>query len=89
MGFQHSSYRGVLRKELPCANCNDLYPRRILCASGMGEPRISIKTHLNRVLMGHKGDRHRGEWPKICGGELGTDVKSLNERARHPLLLWF
>lgn len=38
--FSATRYRGVLHKELPCANCNDLYPKRDLACSAQ-KPRFS------------------------------------------------
>jgi hypothetical protein len=35
MGFQALQYQGVLHKELPCANCNDLFPNGISHAPGV------------------------------------------------------
>lgn len=35
MGFQTLQYQGVLHKELPCANCNDLFPKGISHAPGV------------------------------------------------------
>ena len=72
IGFQHSCTEVCIVRSchaLTVMTCIEKGPCMLLA----WEPRISIKTHLNRVLMGHKGDRDTG----------GTDAKSPNERGRN------